>query len=192
MQTMPRVPPLDRPATYADLQQLPDTIVGEIVDGALYATPRPAPRHLFTAGALNDVLGPPYRQGQGGPGGWWILNEPQLHLGPEALVPDLAGWRRDRMASLPTTAYFTVPPDWVCEILSTSTASFDRVSKLPAYGREGVRHAWLVDPVTRTLEVLARENEQWTKLSVHSAGDVVRVAPFADIEIDLRRLWPEY
>ncbi len=191
MQVVPRVAPFDRPATYADLQRLPGNMVGEIVDGALYAAPRPAPPHLFTAGALNDALGPPYRQARGGAGGWWILQEPELHLAQDVLVPDVAAWRRDRMASLPSTAYFGLAPDWACEILSPSTASFDRVTKLRIYAREGVSHVWLVDPLARTLEVLGLENDQWMKLSTHSAGEVIRVAPFADIALDLRRLWLE-
>jgi Uma2 family endonuclease len=124
-------------------------------------------------------------------GGWWILDEPELHLGPNALVPDLAGWRRTRMPHLPDTAYFPLAPDWVCEILSPSTASLDRVKKLAVYAREGVTHAWLVDPDARTLEVLRIEAGRWTILATHAGREVVRAEPFADIDVELALLWAD-
>jgi Uma2 family endonuclease len=186
---VPRVPPLDRPATYEDLLALPDRVIAEIVNGELHATPRPAPPHIFASAALNDALGPPYRRGLGGPGGWWILNEPELRLQSDTLVPDLAGWRCARLPSLPATAYFPLAPDWVCEILSPSTASFDRVKKLAIYAREQVEHAWLIDPLVRTLEVLRLENRHWVIVATHAGDEVVRVEPFAEIEIDLGVLW---
>ena len=191
MQVVPRVPPLDRPATYEDLLALPDREVAEIVDGELHAAPRPAPPHIVASAALNDALGPPYRRGLGGPGGWWILNEPELRLRSDTLVPDLAGWRRSRMPSVPATAYFSLAPDWVCEILSPSTASFDRVKKLAVYAREQVAHAWLVDPLVGTLEVLRLENGYWVIVATHAGDAVVRVEPFADVEINLGALWVE-
>lgn len=130
MPPMPRVPPFDRPATYDDLAALPDTLVAEIVNGELHASPRPAPRHARAGSIVGGLLVPPFDRGHGGPGGWWILDEPELHLAQDVLVPDLAGWRRTRMPHLPETAYFPVAPDWICEVLSPSTAMLDRAKKL--------------------------------------------------------------
>jgi Uma2 family endonuclease len=139
------------------------------------------------------MLGPPFDQGRGGPGGWWILCEPEMHLGarPDVLVPNLAGWRRSRMPQLPDTAYFTVAPDWVCEIISPSTASLDRVKKLRIYANTEVAYAWLVDPIARTLEVLRLENDHWIILATHAADEVVRAEPFVEIDLDLQGLWVE-
>src|SRR5512137_1165967 len=162
MRTVPRVPPLDRPATSDDLVKLPDHLVAEIVDGELHASPRPAPRHANTGAIIGGRLVQPYHEGRGGPGGWWILYEPELHLGADVLVPDWAGWRRSRMPHRPETPYATLAPDWLCEILSPSTSSFDRAMKLAIYAREGVPWAWLIDPLARTLEVLKLEGGRWT------------------------------
>jgi Uma2 family endonuclease len=189
MQPVPRVPPFDRPATYDDLCALPDNLVAEIVNGELHASPRPAPPHARTYSSLGVLIGGPYDHGIGGPGGWWILDEPELHLGGDVLVPDLAGWRRSRMRRLPETAYFPVAPDWVCEVLSPSTAMLDRAKKLAIYAREGVGHAWLVDPDAGTLEVLRLENGRWTILATHCGSEVVRAEPFADTELHLAALW---
>ena len=142
---MPKVE-LGRPATYDDLVALPDIVVGEIVDDELWSSPRPAPRHAKSYGALGAVLVPAFDFGHTGPGGWQIVSEPELHLATQVLVPDLGGWRRDRMPRLPETAYFPLAPDWVCEVLSPSTARLDRAKKLRIYAEFGVGHAWLVDP----------------------------------------------
>ena len=189
MQPMPRVPPFDRPATYEDLAALPDTLVAEIVHGELHATPRPAMRHIRTGSVLGRKLGGPYDDGLGGPGGWWILDEPELHLSDDVLVPDLAGWRRSRMTRYPDAAYTVIAPDWVCEILSPFTSSLDRVQKLGIYAREHVSHAWLIDPLARTLEVLRLEAGRWSILATHAGADVVRAEPFTEIELDLSALW---
>jgi len=191
MEPMPRVPPLDRPATYEDLEKVPDIMVAEIVDGELHATPRPALRHSVAGSSLGVFIGGPYHHGRGGPGGWWILDEPELHFGRNVLVPDVAGWRRERMPSMPDTAYSTVPPDWVCEVLSPSTASLDRVKKLAIYAREGVAFAWLVDPIARTLEVMRLGAGHWVLLSAHSGSEVVRAGPFIEIELPLTSLWAD-
>ena len=191
MQPMPRVPPFDRPATYDDLAKLPDTVVAEIVSGELHASPRPAPPHTVAASVLGGRLVPPFHEGRGGPGGWWVLDEPELHLGEEVLVPDLAGWRRTRMPRRPRTAFFTLAPDWICEVLSPSTSRLDRAQKLAVYAREGVRHAWLIDPDAGTLEVLRREHGRWTILATHAGSEAVRAEPFAEIEIELQALWAE-
>ena len=191
MPSMPRVPPFDRPATYEDLERLPDNLVAEIVGGELHASPRPAPPHARAGSIVGGRLTPAYDEGRGGPGGWHIIDEPELHLRGDVLVPDLAGWRRSRMPHLPTTAYFALAPDWVCEILSPSTSSLDRVQKLAIYAREKVAHAWLIDPLARTLEVLRLENGRWTMLSTHAGADVVRAEPFADIDLELSALWAD-
>ena len=135
-----------------------------------------------------DLVGP-FDHGRGGPGGWWILDEPELHLGRNVLVPDWAGWRRSRMPSLPDTAYFPLAPDWVCEIISPSSASLDRVKKLTIYAREQVAHAWLVDPDARTLEVLGLDAGRWTILATHEGSEIVRAEPFAEVELELASLW---
>jgi Uma2 family endonuclease len=189
MKAMPRVPPFDRPATYDDLLAVPDIKVAEIVDGELHASPRPAPRHARAGASLGGNLVPPFDHGRGGPGGWWILYEPELHLGRDVLVPDWAGWRRSRMPSLPDTAYFPLAPDWVCEIVSPSTASLDRVKKLAIYAREKVAYAWIIDPDPRTLEVLRLDAGRWTILATHAGDEVVRAEPFAEVELELALLW---
>lgn len=177
------------PATYDDLLKVPEHLVAEIVDGDLHATPRPAPRHAAASSGLGGALHGPFDKGRGGPGGWRILDEPELHLGRDVVVPDLAGWRRERLPDLPEQAYFSVAPDWICEVVSPSTAALDRVKKLAVYARERVSHAWLVDPLARTLEVLRLENGRWTIVSTCSGADVVRAEPFEAIELDLTLLW---
>jgi Uma2 family endonuclease len=191
MQAVPRVPPFDRPATYEDLEKLPPEQVAEIVDGELHASPRPAPPHAVAESSLMELLGPPFRRGHGGPGGWQILIEPEVHLGRDVLAPDLAGWRLDRMPRVPATAFFPVSPDWVCEVVSLSTASLDRVKKLAVYAREEVRHAWLIDPMARTLEVLRLDAGRWTILSTHAGTEVVRAEPFDAVEFELGLLWAD-
>ena len=186
---MPRVAPFDRPATYDDLMKVPDIMVAEIVDGELHASPRPAPRHARAGSSLGGDLVPPFDHGRGGPGGWWILYEPELHFGRNVLVPDWAGWRRSRMPSLPDTAYFSLAPDWVCEIVSPSTARLDRAKKLAIYAREQVAYAWIIDPDPRTLEVLRLDGGRWTILATHSGDEIVRAEPFGDLELELAALW---
>jgi Uma2 family endonuclease len=191
MQPMPRVPPLDRPATYEDLVKLPDNLVAEIVNGELHASPRPAPPHARAGSLIGGLIVPPFDLGRGGPGGWWILLEPELHLAGDVLVPDWAGWRRTRMPHLPKTAYFPLAPDWVCEVLSPSTAMLDRARKLAIYARERVSHAWLIEPDAATLEVLRLENGRWTILAAHYGAEIVRAEPFDDIELELSSLWAD-
>ena len=191
MRIVPRVPPFERPATYEDLVALPDNLVAEIVDGELHASPRPAPRHAVAYARATGLLGSAFDSGRGGPGGWWILAEPELHLGPDVLVPDLSGWRRARMPHVPETAYFPLAPDWICEILSPSTASLDRAKKLGIYAREGVGHAWLMDPIARTLEVLRLEGGRWSILVTHAGDATLRAEPFEAIEFSLGEFWTE-
>ena len=178
-------------ATYDDVLNAPEHKVAEILDGGLVLSPRPAPKHSAVASGLGMILGPPFHQGQGGPGGWWILDEPELHIGQHVVVPDLAGWRRERMATLPEEAFFSVAPDWVCEVLSHSTERIDRGHKLRIYAEAGVAHLWLVKESARTLEVLRLKDGAWTIVGVCVDSDVVRVHPFEAIQLELARLWPD-
>ncbi len=177
-------------ATYADIEALPDDVIGEIVAGELFASPRPGARHVRTASVLQTIVGGPFDLGNGGgPGGWWIVSEPELHLVADVLVPDVAGWRRSRMPVFPRTNAFELAPDWVCEVLSPSTAGLDRTRKLDVYGREGVGHVWLVDPLARTLEVLRREGSRWMLAANFSDRDKARIEPFDAVELDLTLWW---
>ena len=172
-------------ATYKDLMEVPDTMVAEILDGELYASPRPAMRHARVHSALLGRLFDPFNR----PGGWWLLTEPELHFGDEVLVPDLVGWRRERLPEIPDTAAMSLAPDWVCEVVSPSTERIDRVRKLPIYAREGVGHAWLVNPLTKTLEVFRRAQAGWVLLSTHGGDDAIRAEPFDAFEIQLAEVW---
>ena len=183
--------PARRRATYDDVLAAPRHVVAEILDGELRLSPRPASPHAVASSALGEELGPPFKRGRGGPGGWVILDEPELHLGADVLVPDLAGWRRERMPILDDVPFFTLAPDWACEVLSPSTAKMDRADKLPIYARERVGHVWLVDPRIRTLEVLRREGERWLVVGVWKDDARVRAEPFDAIELELAILWAD-
>ncbi len=178
-----------RPATYADVLALPPHLVGEVLAGDLYTSPRPRLRHARAAAWLDRRLGPPFDDGVGGPGGRWILVEPELHFGAEIVVPDLAGWRKERLPEFPDVAYLELAPDWVCEVLSPSTERIDRGLKMRTYAREGVKHLWLLNPEARTLEVLRLQGENWLVSAVHSGDEAIRVEPFREIELDLVSLW---
>ncbi len=188
--------PAHRIATYDDVLAAPEHQVAEILAGELHLSPRPAMPHAVAATVLGEELGPPFRRGKGGPGGWIILDEPEIHLGGDVLVPDLAGWRRTTMDHVANLPYFEVRPDWVCEVLSPSTEKADRTLKLPIYAREGVAHAWLVNPLLRTLEVLRLQDGRWTNLgSFHDDQEVraeeVRAEPFDAIVLSLGVLWAD-
>lgn len=177
-------------ATYEDLLKVPDHLVAEIIAGELITAPRPGPRHVQAASILGIEVGGPFNRGKGGPGGWWILDEPEIHLQGDILVPDLAGWRKDVLPVLPTSKhYFEISPQWVCEVLSPSTAGIDRVKKLPIYAREKVNHVWLIEPVAKTLEVYERRENGWFLLATFAGDDKIRAAPFDAIEFDLGALW---
>jgi Uma2 family endonuclease len=182
----------DRPgrgATYEDLLKVPDHLVAEIVDGELYTSALTAPRHADASTGLGGALRGPFDRGRGGPGGWRIIAEPELHLRRDIVVPDLAGWRRERLPNLPEEAFFSVAPEWICEVLSPSTAALDRVKKLGVYAREAVRHAWFVDPIAQLIEVLRLENGRWIIVSTYAGADVIRAEPFDAIELDLTLFW---
>jgi Uma2 family endonuclease len=183
---------MDKPrhvAAYDELRELPENVVGEIIGGELVVSPRPAAPHALSASVLGGELSGPFHRGKGGPGGWVILDEPELHLHGDVLVPDMAGWRRERMPRVPDAAAFELPPDWVCEVLSPSTTKLDRTKKLAIYAREGVRHAWLVDPIAQYLEVLRLEQGFWTIQMAVSGEQGVRAEPFDAIELELTALW---
>jgi Uma2 family endonuclease len=182
--------PAERPATYEDLCQIPDRYLAQIVHGQLIVQPRPAPRHARASSIVGGKLVTSFDEGNhGGPGGWWILDEPELHLGHDILVPDLAGWRRERLPALPDIAYFELPPDWVCEVLSPSTARMDRVDKLGLYAAHGVTHAWLIDPDARTLEAYALTEGRWLRIAALKEAEAVSVPPFDAISFSLGALW---
>ncbi len=170
-------------------------MVGEILEGELHVSPRPRMLHGTATGGLYGELRGPFDRGRGGPGGWTILIEPELHLGrkPDKVVPDIAGWRRER---LPDRVFepdapvgVTVPPDWVCEVLSSSTERIDRGKKMRIYRRERVRHVWLVSPALKTVEVYRLDGERFSLLDTHEGDERVRAEPFEAIELALAELW---
>jgi Uma2 family endonuclease len=172
-------------ATVAELETVSPNFVAELIRGTLYTMTRPAPKHGVAASRLGGELLGPFDRGRGGPGGWWILDEPELRFPDptvpgevEVVVPDLAGWRRERMPKLPRTKYFPLAPDWICEVLSPSTAAHDRGVKMPVYARAGVRLAWLVDPIARTLEIFSLGADiRWVLADVYGRDAVVRATP---------------
>ena len=189
----PRFPNLS-PTVVEGYRNAPETMVAEILAGELSLLPRPRRRHARTAGRLGADLDGPFHRGRGGPGGWVILLEPELHLGPrpDVLVPDLAGWRTERMPPgflADDAAGITLAPDWICEVLSPSTASVDRTKKLPIYHREGVAHAWLIDPTAHTLEVFRRDDLGWLFVGSYEGASVVRAEPFDAVPLELAGWW---
>ncbi len=180
-----------RGAGIADLDSVPENMVGELLGGELIVSPRPAFPHSVATSTLGFAIGAPFQAGRGGPGGWWIVFGPELHLGPDVVVPDLAGWRRERMPTRPESTGVTLAPDWICEVLSPSTASIDRGKKRAIYLREKVRHLWLVDPLAPTLEVFERGDGNWILLCTHADEARVRTPPFEAVELDLLELWGE-
>jgi len=179
--------PLKKGATYDDLVRVPEHYVAEMFDGDLYASPRPTAPHSRAATRLAGKLDGPFDFD--GPGGWLFLIEVELHFGNDVLVPDIACWRRERLPAVPDEPYLTLAPDWVCEVLSPSTERIDRGPKLRIYGREGVAHAWLINPSRQTLEVLAIESGRLEPLEVHHGDASVRARPFDALELELRALW---
>jgi Uma2 family endonuclease len=180
-----------RDELYEEYLEVPPHRHAEIIGGTLYVLPRPAPKHANASTVLGGELNGPFQRGRGGPGGWWILFEPELQLVlKEPVVPDLAGWRVERMPELPETAYFAVAPDWVCEVVSRSTEKIDRDEKLPYYAAHGVGHVWLVDPVDKRLEVhVLGEAGRWRAVRIFEGDATVRAEPFDAIEIELSALW---
>ena len=179
-------------ATYQDVLNAPPHKVAEIVDGKLYTHPRPAPIHAIASSGLGSRISNPFHFGDGGPGGWWIIDEPELHLSEDIVVPDIAGWRRVRMPEIPTTAYFTLVPDWVCEVLSPSTRKLDLGGKRVVYAREGVGHLWLVDPDNHSLEAFRLHETRWVLNDKLFDDAPVSLPPFEAITFSLSDLWPPH
>jgi Uma2 family endonuclease len=185
------------PSVEAAFQAAPEEMVAEILDGELHLSPRPARPHANVTSNLGALIGGPFKLGQGGPGGWVILFEPELHLGPrpDKLVPDLAGWRRERLpravGGKDAPAHYDLAPDWACEILSERTRSRDKGQKMRIYAREGVRHLWHVDPLARTLDVFRLEEGQWLLVHAFAGEERVRAEPFEALELALALVWSE-
>ena len=186
----PRPARQPRRATYQDVLDAPAHQVAEIINGMLYTHPRPSMPHALASSNLGDELVSPFGKGRGGPGGWWIIDEPELHFDEEIVVPDLAGWRRERMPEYPDTAYVTLAPDWVCEVLSASTRKIDLHEKRPLYAREDVVHLWLLDPADRTLEAFELRDGEWVLIAMARDDDPVNIRPFDAITFSLGDLWP--
>jgi Uma2 family endonuclease len=181
--------PARRAATYEDLLAVPEPLVAEILFGQLVTHPRPAPWHARAAGRLYGILAPPFDLGVGGPGGWVFLMEPELHLGEHVAVPDIAAWRFERLPQLPETAWIEVAPDWVCEVLSPSTESYDRGDKRLIYAAAEVNHVWHINPLLKMLEVYELSGGKWLLLDVFRDEAQVAAAPFAEISFSLSLLW---
>jgi Uma2 family endonuclease len=181
-----------RRATYDDLLKLPEHVVGEIIHGELIVSPRPALAHAnASSGVSRDLLGSFHGPPDRGPGGWWIFFEPELHFGQDVLVPDLAGWRQERMPKRQNIPAVELPPDWICEVVSPSTERIDRARKMGIYARVGVPHLWLINPLTRTVEVYRLEETAWKLVGTHEGDARVRIHPFEAIELELSRWWIE-
>lgn len=176
---------------YEAIERLPEGVTGELINGQLHTQPRPAARHALAASNLGADLISPFSRGRGGPGGWWIIDEPEVHFvrNTEVLVPDLGGWRRERMPVLPEDQRFEVVPDWVCEVLSPSTASKDRELKMPMYVHYGVQYAWIVDPVRYLLEAYELKNSEWASIGIFGSGDAIAAPPFEAVSLDVDALW---
>jgi Uma2 family endonuclease len=179
----------ERSATYEDLLKVPDDRIAELVDGELFTSPRPAGRHSRALSVVHARIHRAFDSGDGGPGGWWIAVEPELHLGGDVLVPDIAGWRRERVPEYDPGAFWDTEPDWICEVLSPFTGRLDRIRKLPNYATHQVGHAWLIDPVQQTLEVFRLAEGRWLLVAAHEGDDTVRAEPFDAIDVPLAELW---
>ena len=176
---------------YAQVEALPANLTGEIIKDTLLVSPRPSIPHAGAASEIGMQLGPPFRKGKGGPGGWWILYEPELHLGegPDVLVPDLGGWHMERLPELPQAAFITLPPDWACEVLSPSTEKIDRSLKMDAYAKHGVQHLWLADTTEHALEVYRLASGKYHLVSKTTGNAPVNAEPFAAVALELKWLW---
>jgi Uma2 family endonuclease len=183
--------PAKKRASYEDLYTIPENMIGEIIDGELIVTPRPSGEHSNAAFALSAEIGPAYRFGRGGPGGWIILYEPEIKFGDNILVPDFAGWRKERFPGWPQENWFTMVPDWICEILSPSTARNDRINKMSIYARHEVQYLWLLDPRDRTLEIFRLKSGEWVKLAGFAENDKVKAEPFDEVQLELGNFWIE-
>jgi Uma2 family endonuclease len=184
--------PAGKKATYEDLYDVPENMTGEIIDGELIVTPKPAPKHTHVTTVLGAEIEPAYRRGRGGPGGWVFLAETEVRPGEDTVVPDLAGWRKERFPARIENNWVPVAPDWVCEVLSPGTVRNDKVRKMPLYARHGVGYVWLIDPAAMTMDVFRLGAEGgWSLMASFAENDKVRAEPFQEIEINLEDLWLE-
>ncbi len=176
---------------YAQLEALPANMTGELIDGRLIAQPRPAGPHGLVESVLGMEIGPPYQHGRNGPGGWWIIDEPEVHFihDIEVTVPDIAGWRKEKMPRIPKTHRYEIVPDWICEIASPSTEATDRTKKMPLYARYGVQYLWLVQPLLKILEIYQLKNDKWLNIDNYKDDDKVSAVPFQETVIQLQDLW---
>jgi len=181
--------PSKKPATYAELEAVPPHLVAEILAGELVTHPRPAPRHAAAALALGREVSGPMLGGPGG-GGWIFLAEPELHLGFDVIVPDIAVWRRERLSRAPQTAYIDIAPDWVCEVLSPGTERYDRGIKRRIYASAGVSFLWLLDPLAQLLEAFSLSGAHWVLEGVAAGENAVCLPPFEAISFPLSVLFP--
>lgn len=183
--------PLDRPATYQDVLDAPEGQRAELIDGALFMQARPMPPHDNAQGQLfSRVHQHFHRSDGGGPGGWRIVAEPELHLlRRHVLVPDLAGWRREWMPDFPREGRYPLAPDWACEVVSPSTAGHDRLRKMPVYAQAGIAHLWLVDPSQRTIEVFELSDGRYAQAGGEDGAAEARLAPFDALALPLGELW---
>jgi len=179
-------------ATYQDLLRAPDNLIAELVDGELFLSPRPSGPHANFASVLGMDIGTAYHRGRGGPGGWWIIDEPEIHFATSerVVVPDIAGWRRERMPTLPEDHRFTVTPDWVCEVFSPSTYRWDRDVKLALYAEHEVPWAWYVHPVKQWVEIRKLIGGELSLIERYESNVTFRAEPFTEVEIDLGSIWP--
>ena len=183
--------PAGQPATYADIEAAPEHLVAEIIDGELVTHPRPSFRHGGAAMALGTALTAPYQfRRDGGPGGWVFIIEPELRFDTQLLVPDLAGWRVERLVDIPEKGPVSILPDWVCEVLSASTERRDRTVKRRIYAEAGVPFFWLVDPRHQSLDAFELVSGQWMLNGSWSSDDLVCAKPFDAIRFSLADLWP--
>lgn len=182
------------PAEDEDFDPAEELFTREVIGGVEMMSPRPARRHTGAASDLATFLNFQFGRSAGrwgsGPGGWLILFEPELRLGPDEVSPDIAGWREERAPEMNSEAAFTTAPDWACEVLSPRTRTWDREKKMPLYARHRVGYLWMVDPVIHELEVYALGRRGWELLAPHSGNQIVRAEPFEAIELDLASVWP--
>lgn len=184
--------PAKKRAVYEDLYTIPENTTGEIINGTLIVTPRPSRHHISTTSRLGAEIIPPYDFGRGGgPGGWVILDDPEILFGEDILVPDLAGWREERYPNEEPHNWISAAPDWVCEVLSPGTIRRDRITKMNIYALHEVLYFWLIDPLEKTLEVFRLKNGEWVVAGLYEGDDKVRAVPFIEIEIHLSDLWRE-
>ena len=175
---------------YEQLEQLPESLTGQILNGQLYTHPRPNGKHILISSNVGAELHGPFQKGKNGPGGWWILQEPEVHLtlNSEVVVPDLAGWKKERLPEIPDTHKFTVIPDWICEIFSPSTESIDKEIKMPLYAKYGVKYLWLIHPIKKSLQAFKLTNNEWILQGTFEGNDAISIEPFDSINIKLNDL----